>query len=356
MRRPWARTPSRPSRPASTRGCSTTRPPSRRLPQSPRHPGRRWSRTRRCPHRLPVCSRRSPACPSRPSWRPELPSWPTRSTSPSPRRLPRSRCPHRLRPRCRAGRAGRRHGPARGAGRARRSPRLRLRRRRRRPGHLRRADPGARAAAARRPRSCRAAPARCCSWSAPASRRCAPRESLAASLRLDPDRVQWATRGDLAGLAPKGSRMTTVETAIDRRQDAADAGTVTIVAVDAPLRTDAYWMSQMLAIWAPVAVWAVVEATRKPEDLEPVDRRAPPRRRAGRAGHRPQRRPGRRPPPGRRPRGPPRRRPRRPPHRWASLLCERLESTRHEPACAGTCSSSGSCWPCPCSRSGCAGT
>jgi hypothetical protein len=25
----------------------------------------------------------------------------------------------------------------------------------------------------------------------------------------------------------------------------------------------------MLAIWAPVAVWAVVEATRKPEDLEP---------------------------------------------------------------------------------------
>ncbi|TFV69099.1 hypothetical protein E4P40_22510 [Blastococcus sp. CT_GayMR20] len=94
-------------------------------------------------------------------------------------------------------------------------------------------------------------------------------QSLAASLRLDPDRVQWATRGDLAGLAPKGSRMTTVETAIDRRQDAADAGTITIVAVDAPLRTDSYWMSQMLAIWAPVAVWAVVEATRKPEDLLP---------------------------------------------------------------------------------------
>jgi hypothetical protein len=43
---------------------------------------------------------------------------------------------------------------------------------------------------------------------------------------------------------------------------------MTIVAVDAPLRTDAYWMSQMLAIWSPSAVWAVVEATRKPEDLE----------------------------------------------------------------------------------------
>jgi hypothetical protein len=94
-------------------------------------------------------------------------------------------------------------------------------------------------------------------------------QSLAASLRLDPDRVQWATRGDLAGLAPQASRVTTVGTAIDRHQDAAGAGTVTIVAVDAPLRTDTYWMSQMLAIWSPVAVWAVVEATRKPEDLEP---------------------------------------------------------------------------------------
>ncbi|CCG01774.1 hypothetical protein [Blastococcus saxobsidens] len=92
--------------------------------------------------------------------------------------------------------------------------------------------------------------------------------ALAASLRLDPERVQWATRGDLAGLAPKGSRMTTIDAAIDRRQEAAGAGTVTIVAVDAPLRSDVYWMAQMLAIWSPVAVWAVVEATRKPEDVE----------------------------------------------------------------------------------------
>jgi hypothetical protein len=92
--------------------------------------------------------------------------------------------------------------------------------------------------------------------------------SQAASLRLDPERVLWATRGDLAALAPKGSRMTTIDAAIDRRQDAARAGTMTIVAVDAPLRTDAYWMTQMLAIWSPSAVWAVVEATRKPEDIE----------------------------------------------------------------------------------------
>jgi hypothetical protein len=92
--------------------------------------------------------------------------------------------------------------------------------------------------------------------------------SLAASLYLDADRVQWATRGDLAGIAPEANRMTTLDAAITRRQEAAGAGTVTIVAVDAPMRTDAYWMAQMLAIWSPVAVWAVVEATRKPEDVE----------------------------------------------------------------------------------------
>jgi hypothetical protein len=93
--------------------------------------------------------------------------------------------------------------------------------------------------------------------------------SLAASLCLDPERVQWATPGDLAGLAPEGSRMSTIDAAMARRQDAANAGTVTIVAVHAPMRADAYWMKQMLAIWSPVAVWAVVEATRKPEDVEP---------------------------------------------------------------------------------------
>jgi hypothetical protein len=100
-------------------------------------------------------------------------------------------------------------------------------------------------------------------------------QTLAASLRLDPDRVQWATRGDLAGLAPESSRVTTVGAAMNRRDDAAVAGTLTIVAVDAPMRADAYWTAQMLAIWNPVAVWAVVEATRKPEDLEPWLARLP---------------------------------------------------------------------------------
>ena len=151
--------------------------------------------------------------------------------------------------------------------------------------------------------------------------------TLAATLRLDPDRVQWATRGDLASLAPQSSRMTTIDAAIERRADAVAAGTVTIVAVDAPMRTDAYWMAQMLAVWTPVAVWAVVEATRKPEDLEPwidglprvdalivqdTDLSADPaavlRRLTAPVGLVDG--------------------VRAIPHRWASLLCERLEGTQ----------------------------
>ncbi|MGY1805442.1 hypothetical protein ACI78T_19330 [Blastococcus sp. SYSU D00922] len=150
--------------------------------------------------------------------------------------------------------------------------------------------------------------------------------SLAASQHLDPDCVQWATRGDLAGLAPRSSRITSVESAIDRRNESIATGTVTIVAVDAPLRTDAYWMAQMVSVWSPVAVWAVVEATRKPEDLEPwldglprvdalivqdADLSADPAAVLRRVDA-----------------------PvavidgvRATPHRWASLLCERLEST-----------------------------
>jgi hypothetical protein len=150
--------------------------------------------------------------------------------------------------------------------------------------------------------------------------------SLAASLHLDPDCVQWATRGDLAGLAPRSSRITSVDVAVDRRQESIADGTVTIVAVDAPLRADAYWMAQLVDVWAPVAVWAVVEATRKPEDLEAwldglprvdalvvqdADLSADPAAVLRRVdapvavvdGARAT------------------------PHRWASLLCERLEST-----------------------------
>jgi hypothetical protein len=151
--------------------------------------------------------------------------------------------------------------------------------------------------------------------------------SLAASLRLDPDNVQWATRGELAALAAKGSRITSVDTAMDRSQDAASSGTVTIVAVDAPLRTDAYWMSQMLAIWSPTAVWVVVEATRKPEDLGPwigglprvdavvvtdTDLSAAPAAVLHQVAAPVALLDG----------------VRATPHRWASLLCERLENTK----------------------------
>jgi hypothetical protein len=94
--------------------------------------------------------------------------------------------------------------------------------------------------------------------------------SLAVSLRLDPAAVQWATPGDAAFLAPEHSRITTLETATERRRLSERAGTVTIVAVDAPLRTGGgSWLTHMLSIWGPDAVWGVVDATRKLEDVVP---------------------------------------------------------------------------------------
>jgi hypothetical protein len=104
----------------------------------------------------------------------------------------------------------------------------------------------------------------------PGAETLAAARSLAASLRLDPDRLQWASRGDLAGLVPQASRISSVDMAMERKQDTAHAGGLTVVAVDAPLRGGGRtWLEQMLAIWAPSAVWAVVEATRKAEDVGP---------------------------------------------------------------------------------------
>ncbi|MGY1772941.1 hypothetical protein [Blastococcus sp. SYSU D00813] len=104
----------------------------------------------------------------------------------------------------------------------------------------------------------------------PGAETLAAARSLAASLRLDADRLQWASRGDLANLVPHGSRIASVDTAMERKQESLQAGEMTVVAVDAPLRAGGRtWLEQMLAIWAPSAVWAVVEATRKSEDLGP---------------------------------------------------------------------------------------
>jgi hypothetical protein len=94
--------------------------------------------------------------------------------------------------------------------------------------------------------------------------------SLARSLRLEPEDVQWAASGALAGLAPEGSRITSLETAAERQRTSTTRGTVTIIAVDAPLRTSGGpWLEHMLAVWSPSAVWAVLDSTRKPEDLVP---------------------------------------------------------------------------------------
>jgi hypothetical protein len=94
--------------------------------------------------------------------------------------------------------------------------------------------------------------------------------SLALSLRLEPEDVLWAASGALAGLAPEGSRITSLETATVRQQASTSRGTVTLVAVDAPLRTSGGpWLEHMLSVWSPSAVWAVLDSTRKPEDLVP---------------------------------------------------------------------------------------
>jgi hypothetical protein len=94
--------------------------------------------------------------------------------------------------------------------------------------------------------------------------------SLAASMRLDGEQLQWASRGDLSALAPRSNRITSIDTALERRQEADRSSALTIVAVDVPLRAGGgAWLEQMVAVFAPVGVWAVVEATRKPEDVGP---------------------------------------------------------------------------------------
>ncbi|WNV76446.1 hypothetical protein [Geodermatophilus sp. DSM 44513] len=149
--------------------------------------------------------------------------------------------------------------------------------------------------------------------------------ALAASLRLDGEQLQWASRGDLAALAPRGNRITGIDTALERRQDADRSSALTIVAVDVPLRAGGgAWLEQMVAVFAPVGVWAVVEATRKPEDVGPwldalprvdalmvqdTDLTADPAAVLGRTATPVALLDGAR----------------ATAHRWASLLCERLE-------------------------------
>ncbi|SDN22709.1 Meckel syndrome type 1 protein [Geodermatophilus siccatus] len=151
--------------------------------------------------------------------------------------------------------------------------------------------------------------------------------SLAASMRLDGEQLQWASRGDLAALAPRSNRITSIDTALERKQEADRSSALTIVAVDVPLRAGGgAWLEQMVAVFAPVGVWAVVEATRKPEDVGPwldalprvdalmvqdTDLTADPAAVLGRTSTPVALLDGAR----------------ATAHRWASLLCERLESS-----------------------------
>jgi hypothetical protein len=100
----------------------------------------------------------------------------------------------------------------------------------------------------------------------PGAETLAAARTVAATLRLDPEDVVWAVPGDLAALAPDGARVTGVPAARERRAEADRSGEVTVVAVHAPMRS-AGWAAAMTDAFAPAAVWAVADATRKPEDL-----------------------------------------------------------------------------------------
>ena len=131
--------------------------------------------------------------------------------------------------------------------------------------------------------------------------------ALAASLRLDPDRVLWATRGELASLAPKAARVTTVESAIDRRQE---ASTVRDADDRGGRRAAAHRRLVDHAAARGVGAGGRVGRRRRHPQARgrrAVAVRAAPGGRPRRAGHRPVGRPRRGAGPGRRARGPPRR-------------------------------------------------
>ena len=125
---------------------------------------------------------------------------------------------------------------------------------------------------------------------------------------------------------PRSNRITSIDTALERKQEADRSSALTIVAVDVPLRAGGgAWLEQMVAVFAPVGVWAVVEATRKPEDVGPwldalprvdalmvqdTDLTADPAAVLGRTSTPVALLDGAR----------------ATAHRWASLLCERLET------------------------------
>ncbi|QNG37641.1 hypothetical protein F1C76_14540 [Geodermatophilaceae bacterium NBWT11] len=102
----------------------------------------------------------------------------------------------------------------------------------------------------------------------PGAEALASARTLATSLRLDPAAVQWATRGELAGLTAQDLRVPTAAVAAERRAQSRGAGVPTVVALDVPLRdAGSPWVAQVLEALAPTAVWGVLDATRKPADL-----------------------------------------------------------------------------------------
>jgi hypothetical protein len=90
---------------------------------------------------------------------------------------------------------------------------------------------------------------------------------LTAELGLDPDGLMFASTAYRGRTIPLERRVTTAEEAAEARSSWRRRARPTVVAVDAPTGQREEWARQVIDALEPTAVWAAVDATRKPEDL-----------------------------------------------------------------------------------------
>jgi hypothetical protein len=91
---------------------------------------------------------------------------------------------------------------------------------------------------------------------------------LATELLLNPERIHLATTARGIATIPPERRIASVSAASALRAEARDADEPVIVVIDSPVgRAAVGWAANLLRVLEPGAVWAVVDAARKPEDV-----------------------------------------------------------------------------------------
>ncbi len=91
---------------------------------------------------------------------------------------------------------------------------------------------------------------------------------LATELLLNPERIYVATTARGIATIPPERRIASVSAASALRAEAREADEPVIVVIDSPLgRAAVGWAANLLRVLEPAAVWAVVDAARKPEDV-----------------------------------------------------------------------------------------